>query len=142
MVPPPIPLNSRPPTEQLRFYFTNGCPGDSIASLCNLAMMRARSTSVLAAARRLRNWTIFSLRVRRRRISGRRLGADMRVGSWKILSYEYNTGIRSVCRRSARGGDDATDPRNAHQSMVDNRLARRVNLLFPLLDQAVIIEQI
>src|SRR5215469_228399 len=39
--------------------------------------MRERSDSDPAAARRLRSFRIFSLRVRRRRISGRRLGADM-----------------------------------------------------------------
>src|SRR5580658_1939253 len=58
-------------------YLISGWPGDRMASLCSLAVMRVLSASVFAAARRLRNWTIFSLRVRRRRISGRRLGADM-----------------------------------------------------------------
>jgi hypothetical protein len=85
-----MPLNSQQPIDEYRwltrkracrftsaFYFTKGWPGDKMASLCSLAVMRARSASVLAEAKRLRNWTIFSFRVRRRRISGRRLGADM-----------------------------------------------------------------
>jgi hypothetical protein len=56
---------------------TNGCPGDPTESLCSLAVIRDLSASVLARARRLRRCEIFSLRVRRRRISGRRLGADI-----------------------------------------------------------------
>ena len=45
----------------------------------SLPERRERSDSEPAAARRLRSFRIFSLRVRRRRISGRRLGADMNV---------------------------------------------------------------
>src|ERR1700727_1763569 len=58
-------------------YFTRGWPGEPMASLCSLAVTRVRSASVLAADSRLRSCTILSFLVRRRRISGRRLGADM-----------------------------------------------------------------
>jgi len=59
-----------------RAYFTRAMPGETRPRRCSLAVMRVRSASVEAAASRLRNWLTFSLRVRRRRISGRRLGAD------------------------------------------------------------------
>src|SRR5947209_12519216 len=72
-------------------YFTSGCPGDRIANLCSFAVMRVRSASVLAADRRFRSCTIFSFRVRRRRISGRRLGADMSDSSFlENMSGEYS----------------------------------------------------
>jgi len=67
-------------------YFSRGWPGEAIESLCSFAVRRLRSASLLTADKRLRNWTIFSLRERRRRISGRRLGADMKapVLCWRI----------------------------------------------------------
>jgi hypothetical protein len=73
-------------------YFTKGWPGDPTASLWSLSVMRVRSASVFAAAKRLRSWTIFSLRVRRRRISGRRLGADIRCSCGE---FEVAAGTRT-----------------------------------------------
>src|SRR6202011_5722388 len=58
---------------------TNGFPGETKPTRCSLAVMRSLSVEAEAAARRLRSFAIFSARVRRRRISGRRLGADMKV---------------------------------------------------------------
>lgn len=70
-----------PPGAAIRFEtsyaFTSGWPGDVRASLANFAESRERSDSELAAAIRLRSLVIFSLRTRRRRISGLRLGADI-----------------------------------------------------------------
>ena len=60
-------------------FLSNGCPGELNSRRCSLAAMRARSASVEAALWRFLSLAIFSLRVRRRRISGRRLGADMKV---------------------------------------------------------------
>jgi len=54
-----------------------GMPGETNPTRCNLAVRRSLSAEVDAAARRLRNLATFSARVRRRRISGRRLGADI-----------------------------------------------------------------
>jgi hypothetical protein len=45
--------------------------------LANFVSSRERSESAVAAAIRLRSLVIFSLRTRRRRISGLRLGADI-----------------------------------------------------------------
>jgi hypothetical protein len=50
--------------------------------LANFADSRERSDSELAAAIRFRSLVIFSLRTRRRRISGLRLGADMIDAPW------------------------------------------------------------
>lgn len=64
----------------LSFYaFTSGWPGELRASLANFAISGERSDSFFAAAIRLRSLVIFSLRTRRRRISGLRLGADMKI---------------------------------------------------------------
>ena len=52
------------------------------ASFANLASSLERSDSDVAAAIRLRSLVIFSLRTRRRRISGLRLGADMNIAPW------------------------------------------------------------
>src|SRR6185437_5863085 len=64
------------------YAFTNGWPGDVRASLANFASSGDRSDSPFAAAIRLRSLVIFSLRTRRRRISGLRLGADMNITPW------------------------------------------------------------
>jgi hypothetical protein len=48
----------------------------------SFAETRGLSVSVPPVARRFRNFAIFSARVRRRRISGRRLGADIQVFSY------------------------------------------------------------
>src|SRR6202158_695856 len=66
----------------------NGFPGETKATRCSLAVRRSLSVEADAAARRLRSFAIFSARVRRRRIFGRRLGADM----------EFSFGVR--CRYS------------------------------------------
>src|SRR5277367_5017202 len=57
--------------------FNKGVPGETSPWRSSFARKRVRSVSEEAAARLLRSLRIFSLRVRRRRISGRRLGADM-----------------------------------------------------------------
>src|SRR3954469_23258086 len=49
------------------------------ASFANFVFRLERSDSDVAAAIRLRSLVIFSLRTRRRRISGLRLGADMNM---------------------------------------------------------------
>jgi hypothetical protein len=69
-------------------------------------VIRERSESEPAARRRLRSLAIFSFRVRRRRISGRRLGADNLCSSSE-LNHQLKTPaagrvkrhpfIRSVC---------------------------------------------
>jgi hypothetical protein len=86
---------------------TKGWPGDIRASLANFACSRERSDSDVAAATRLRNLVIFSLRTRRRRISGLRLGADMIDAPWfqgaveQIQAQELlETG--SILRQTAR----------------------------------------
>src|SRR5271157_2276033 len=56
---------------------TSGFPGETKPTRCSLAVRRSLSFDAEAAARRLRSFVIFSARVRRRRISGRRLGADI-----------------------------------------------------------------
>src|SRR5271155_3346057 len=56
----------------------NGLPGETNSTRCSLAVRRSLSAETEAAARRLRSLAIFSARVRRRRISGRRLGADIK----------------------------------------------------------------
>src|SRR6266404_7942101 len=58
---------------------TSGFPGETKPTRCSLAVRRSLSFEAEAAARRLRSFAIFSARVRRRRISGRRLGADIKV---------------------------------------------------------------
>ena len=60
------------------YDFTSGFPGDACSSLWILAANLSLSVPD-AAARRFRSFTTFSLRVRRRRISGRRLGADIQT---------------------------------------------------------------
>ena len=73
------------PAEFVRFesrlatYFSNGLPGETNPRRWIFAVSRLRSASEVAAARRFRKFLTFSLRVRRRRISGRRLGADMKT---------------------------------------------------------------
>ena len=64
---------------KLMRYFNSGSPGDPIDIRWSFAVMRVLSASDCAADRRLRSFAIFSLRVRRRRISGRRLGADINL---------------------------------------------------------------
>lgn len=56
-------------------------PGDPILRRCNFSVMRFLSASEVDMASFLRSFVIFSLRVRRRRISGRRDGADIRFDS-------------------------------------------------------------
>ena len=57
--------------------FVSGWPGDLRPSKLNFVFSFERSDSDEAEAIRLRSFKIFSLRARRRRISGRRLGADI-----------------------------------------------------------------
>src|SRR5713226_5443341 len=64
--------------EPLYALLTNGLPGETKPTRCSLAVRRSLSVEAEAAARRLRSFAIFSARVRRRRISGRRLGADIK----------------------------------------------------------------
>src|SRR5512132_1436943 len=79
----------------LIFYaFTSGLPGELNSRRCSLAVRRARSASAVAFSRRLRSCTTLSLRVRRRRISGRRLGADMNQGSLSELLKVWQIGAR------------------------------------------------
>src|SRR5271157_5442330 len=59
-------------------FLTRGLPGETRPTRCSLAVSRSLSLEAEAAARRLRSLATFSARVRRRRISGRRLGADIR----------------------------------------------------------------
>jgi hypothetical protein len=59
------------------YALTKGLPGELNSSRCNFAVSFVRSASAVAFSRRFLSCTIFSLRVRRRRISGRRLGADI-----------------------------------------------------------------
>jgi hypothetical protein len=61
---------------------TSGFPGETRPTRCSLAVRRSLSVEAEAAARRLRNFATFSARVRRRRISGRRLGADITFSLW------------------------------------------------------------
>lgn len=63
--------------ELLQSCFNSGVPGELKPRRLILPVMRFRSVSEEAAAKRFRNFRIFSLRARRRRISGRRLGADI-----------------------------------------------------------------
>src|SRR5882757_4588967 len=66
------------PLKRLAYaVLTNGLPGETKPTRCSLAIRRSLSFEVEAAARRLRSFATFSARVRRRRISGRRLGADI-----------------------------------------------------------------
>jgi hypothetical protein len=78
------------------YALTNGWPGDMRASLANFASRRERSDSDVAAAIRLRSLVIFSLRTRRRRISGLRLGADMIDAPWFQGAVEWSKGARVV----------------------------------------------
>jgi hypothetical protein len=72
-----------PPTLTLRAVpyalLISGMPGEVKPTRCSFAVRRSLSAETEAAARRLRSFKIFSARVRRRRISGRRLGADIKV---------------------------------------------------------------
>jgi len=61
----------------LQAFFSRGFPGETKPKRRNFSSIRLRSFSADTAAWRLRSLRAFSLRVRRRRISGRRLGADM-----------------------------------------------------------------
>jgi hypothetical protein len=74
------------PFKNLNQALTRGCPGDVNARRCNFPVTRVFSASLVAWAKRLRNLRIFSLRVRRRRISGRRLGADICYDSFMICN--------------------------------------------------------
>src|ERR1700686_571924 len=56
---------------------TSGLPGETHPIRLSFAVRRSLSLEAEAAARRLRSLATFSARVRRRRISGRRLGADI-----------------------------------------------------------------
>lgn len=58
-------------------FFSSGCPGEFNPKRCSLPAILVRSASVEAAAWRFFSLAIFSVRVRRRRISGLRLGADI-----------------------------------------------------------------
>src|ERR1700675_3531430 len=80
---------------------TSGFPGETKPTRCSLAVRRSLSLEAEAAARRLRSFAIFSARVRRRRISGRRLGADM----------EFSFGVQ--CRYSVT--DLQRDTRSNHE---------------------------
>jgi hypothetical protein len=59
------------------------------ASFASFVCRRERSDSELAEAIRLRSLVIFSLRTRRRRISGLRLGADMNIAPWFQGAVEW-----------------------------------------------------
>src|SRR5258708_28224693 len=72
------PVRALATAEPLYALLTNGLPGETKPTRCSLAVRRSLSLEAEAAARRLRNFAIFSARVRRRRISGRRLGADIK----------------------------------------------------------------
>ena len=80
-----------PGPQQRRFRYAlliNGFPGETKPTRCSLAVRRSLSMEADAAARRLRSFATFSARVRRRRISGRRLGADIRS------PLVFNAGVR------------------------------------------------
>ncbi|HMC73479.1 MAG TPA: hypothetical protein VKG87_04190, partial [Terriglobales bacterium] len=62
-------------------YFTNGCPGELRPRRCSFFVTACLSLSDVLIAIRLRRREIFSLRVRRRRISGRREGPDINIHS-------------------------------------------------------------
>ncbi len=98
----------------VRFFYAlliNGFPGETNSTRCSLAVRRSLSVVAEAAARRLRSLATFSARVRRRRISGRRLGADIEfslacsgVVQWFVFSgtisrrFSALTILRSVLR--------------------------------------------
>jgi hypothetical protein len=88
MIPRPAQESTASPhnAELVQFCFSSGVPGEFKPSRLILVVIRFRSVSDEAAVNRFRSFTIFSLRVRRRRISGRRLGADMRAR----LLIEFN----------------------------------------------------
>jgi len=65
------------PAKANDYGFTIASPGDFRPSRWSLPEIRERSESDPAAASFLRSFSIFSFLVLRRRISGRRLGADM-----------------------------------------------------------------
>ena len=71
---------------------TRGFPGETRDSRCNLSVIRFLSASAVAAARRLRSLLIFSLRARRRRISGERLCPDMNKSSWLVWNVRLHSG--------------------------------------------------
>ncbi len=90
----------------VEFYalLTNGLPGETKPTRCSLAVRRSLSFEAEAAARRLRSFAIFSARVRRRRISGRRLGADIKFslvfsdGAQRCDRGTQESDIRSAAR--------------------------------------------
>lgn len=61
-----------------------GLPGETSDKRCSLSLSRFFSLSLDAAAMRLRSFVTFSLRARRRRISGVRLCADIRKTPNKV----------------------------------------------------------
>jgi hypothetical protein len=87
------------PTRRPQAGCNSGSPGEVMASRCSLAVTWFRSLSVLAAARRLRRLAILCLRVRRRRISGRRLGADMCAPDCRL---EFLWCVTSIAQRRVR----------------------------------------
>jgi hypothetical protein len=87
----PSATRQSPGPQQRRFRYAlliNGFPGETKPTRCSLAVRRSLSMEADAAARRLRSFATFSARVRRRRISGRRLGADI------SSPLVFNAGVR------------------------------------------------
>jgi len=97
------------------YALTKGLPGELNSSRCNFAVSFVRSVSAVAFSRRFLSCTIFSLRVRRRRISGRRLGADIIV----LLNFPRPSSMFSRC-------DDAYEhTTGVHHQMVESIIGYR-----------------
>ena len=114
---------------------TNGFPGETKPTRCSLAVSRSLSLEAEAAARRLRSFAIFSARVRRRRISGRRLGADIKFSLvFSEAISEITSQIDSRCRRPVRSLNYRVD-RHCWQRggrLLLRALSRRTRRLRPI----------
>src|SRR6185295_10572998 len=135
------PSPARPTPRRTQAFLSKGCPGELNSRRCSLAAMRVRSASEEAAACRFLSLATFSLRVRRRRISGRRLGADISAPHLWIDNQSIIWGSRGrvTSTRGTRRGSSGelslpgrTEPADEQSVSIRAVEAEHIDGRFPL----------